>query len=339
MGPRVISMATVDIFVSALVITENHAAILPAFIEEVSSLLRRHYTNHEIVIVDNVSTDATATVLGDLLVRLPCIRYVRLTRATDRETAIIAGLDATIGDYVVTIDPDLDPPQELVAMVDACRKEPDIVLGVARGRHPNPVYRCLRPLFHSLAKLMVGVDLAVGETGFRAISREAVNALVSIRVRRRYFAVVAAEAGLRIAHHPYVRHSRLGRVTAPRLWTAARTGAWVLLNNSLAPLRTATFLGLIGSFVSLLYSLYVVVSYLSRTDIMPGWTTLSLAISGLFFLQFFILSLMGEYLGRLLDESTNRPLYHVRDELSSAVLLTDASRKNVCDQPLDTPAR
>jgi dolichol-phosphate mannosyltransferase len=332
-------MTRSDVFVSAVAIASNHASVLPLFLDELASLLAEQYTNHEVLVIDNGSTDETESVVRQLLTRLPGIRYLRLTRATDRETAVMAGLDAAIGDFVVTLDPDLDPPQELVAMIDTCRMHPDLVLGVDQKRHPNPIYRWLRPVFHSLTHRILGIELPVGETGYRVISRQAVNTLITIRVRRRYFAVVAADAGLRITVHPYARKSRTGRPTAPGLIAAARTGIWVLFHNSLAPLRIASIVGVIGSFLSLMYSLYVVVVYLASSNVMPGWTTLSLATSGLFFAEFLILTFIGEYLGRLTEEASDRPLYHVRHELSSAVLLTDLTRRNVFDQGDSNPLR
>ena len=103
------------------------------------------------------------------------------------------------------------------------------------------------------------------------------------------------------------------------------------VNHSIAPLRLVSMCGLTGSFLSLLYSLYVVAIYLFKQDVMPGWTTLSLQVSGLFFLVFIMLTLIGEHLGRLLDEAVERPLYHVREEQASAVMLSDLARRNVID--------
>ena len=101
----------------------------------------------------------------------------------------------------------------------------------------------------------------------------------------------------------------------------------------------ATGLGLVGSLLSFAYSFYVIGVYLFKSDVMPGWTTLSLLISGLFAIMFLILALMGEYLGRLLEESTDRPLYHLRDEQSSYLMLADPNRRNVLEnsaEPLTT---
>lgn len=325
-------MVKEDILVSAVAVVQNDGAILPAFIGETWEILDRHYANYELLLVDNGSADGTETIVRQFLGRYTGLRYLRLTRETDDETALMAGLDAVIGDYVVTIEPDLDPPAELVSMVETCRAGADLVLGVDR-RPPRQgwLYTALRNAFVVLNRRLLHFDMVIGTTGFRVISRQGINALIRVRLRRRYFTVVVAEVGLKTALHAFGRICRSGRPPKRRLLHSLRVGLSVLIHNSITPLRAASALGLAGSLLSLLYSAYVVAVYLFKSDVMPGWTTLSLAMSGLFALAFLMLALMGEYLGRLLEESAHRPLYHVWEELSSAVMLDHANRRNVLE--------
>jgi polyisoprenyl-phosphate glycosyltransferase len=326
-------MAKLDILVSASAVVRDQAAILPSFVDEVCAILEQHYANYELLLINNGSADRTDEVVGRLLGKHQCVRYLRLTRQADDETAVLAGLDAAIGDYVVTLHADFDPPAELIPMVEACRAGSDLVLGADQHRPSSgPLYEACRGVFHSLTRRLLRIDLVTGTTGFRALSRQAVNALVKVRLRRRYFAVLAADVGLTTVVHPYARISRSGSRPPRNLLWAVRVGLSVLIHNSLTPLRVASGLGLVGSLLSFLYSVYVVGVYMFKPDVMPGWTTLSLAMSGLFALAFLMLALMGEYLGRLLEESTDRPLYHVRDEQSSAVMMTDLTRRNVLDR-------
>ena len=334
-------MAKADILVSAVAVLRDHAAVLPAFVDDLAAVLDRHYANFEIVLVDNGSTDNSPEVVRNLLTRHRCVRYIRLSRPTDDETAVMAGLDAAIGDYVVTLHPDFDPPIELVPMVEICRSGTDLVLGVdGRPAPTGPVYQMMRSAFLGLARRLIGLNLQTGTTGYRALSRQAVNALVKVRLRRRYFAVVAADVGLTTAIHPYPRISRSGKRPERNLLRALRIGLSVLIHNSNVPLRFASTLGLLGSGLSLLSALYVIAIYLFKREVAPGWTTISLLMSGLFFLVFAILALNGEYLGRLLEESSDRPLYHVRDEQSSAVMLAEAGRRNVLNTSVgDAPSQ
>lgn len=328
-----------DLFVSVIAVLHDNALVLRQFVEELSSILDRHYMNYEVLLIDNGSTDRTEEAVRQLLKQYKCLRYLRFTRQSDEETAIMAGLDGAIGDFVVSLNADCDPPSDLVEMVEQCRDGHDVVLGVARNAEPpGLVYSTFRRVFLAAARKLVGVDITTGTTRFRAYSRHAVNVLVKIRLRRRYFAVIAADVGFKTAFHPYDLISRSGQRRTRRLFRGVRIGLSVLIHNSIALLRVASTLGFIGSGLSFCYSLYVVIVYLFKVDVMPGWTTLSLAMSGLFAIAFVILALIGEYLGRLLEETSDRPLYYLRDEQSSQVMLADSTTRNVLDRSEATAA-
>lgn len=319
-----------DVFVSVVAVLRSYARFLPAFVEEVYATLEPRYANFELVLVDNGSRDDTPRVVRDLLGRYKCVRYLRLSRRQKPETAVTAGLDAAIGDYVVTLHPEFDPPAEIPALVEGCRAGADVTFGVAPfPAPPGALYRLLRWGFHRLAGPAFGPDAVRVNSGFRCLSRAAVNALTRVRVRKRHFGLIAAEIGLTTATHPYRFIARGGKAPRVNLRRSARQAVSLTLGHSVAPLRVVSLLGLGGSFVSFLYSLYVVGVYLTKPDVMPGWTTLSLQVSGLFLLVFVMLTMIGEHLGRLVDEAGGRPLYHVREEQASSVMLSDLTRRNV----------
>jgi glycosyltransferase involved in cell wall biosynthesis len=321
------------VFVSVVGVLRSYARFLPAFVAEVCRTLDEHYTNFELVLVDNGSRDDTPAVARELLKRHKCVRYLRLSRRMKPETAAVAGLDAAIGDFVVTLHPEFDPPAEIPAMVEKCRAGADVVIGSAPfPTPPGPLYRTMRWGFVRAAWWLFRMDPVRGSTGFRVLSRTAVSALTRVRQRRRFFDLLASDIGLTTATHEYRFVSRSGKVPRVNLRRSVRTAASMALNHSLAPLRLVSVLGLAGSGLSLAYSLYVVGVYFFKPDVMPGWTTISLQTSGLFFLVFVMLTLIGEHLGRLLDEAVDRPLYHVREEQSSSVMLSDLARRNVMDQ-------
>lgn len=322
-----------DVFVSVLAVYQDQAGVLPLFLAEAFAMLDANYTNFEIVLLDNGSEDSTPSDVKPLLNLYKCVRYLRLTRPLVEEVALTAGLDTAIGDFVVTIHPDFDPVSDIPAMVDLCRAGNDVVLG--RDRSPpriGPVYRLARWGFRKMSRRFVKFDAESGLTSFRCLSRSAVNAVTRVRSRRRYLTVMLAEVGLVPVFHSYTRISRSGGSPRPRLIRAVRIGLSLLVHHSVAPLRFVSVLGLLGSMASLLYSLYVIGVYLFKQDVMQGWTTLSLQVSGLFVLVFLMLTLIGEYVNRMLDELIDRPLYHIREERASAVMITDVSRRNVIDE-------
>src|SRR5687768_8828438 len=107
----------VDAFVSVIALLHNNAEILPQFLRDLSAVLESNYTNYEIVLIDDASDDDTCACVKQLLARHKCVRFIPLSRQMGQEIALAAGLESAIGDYVVTIDPDFDPPDEIVTMV------------------------------------------------------------------------------------------------------------------------------------------------------------------------------------------------------------------------------
>jgi len=325
-----------DVFVSVVAVLRSYARFLPEFVREVYQLLDDRYSNFELVLVDNGARDDTHAIVRDLLKTHKCVRYLKLSRRMKAETAVMAGLDAAIGDFVVSIHPEFDPPGEIPALVEKCRGGADVVFGIAPFPHPpGALYRALRWGFYRVAHAALGLDPVRVNSGYRCLSRAAVNALTRVSLRKRFFSLLTSEIGLTTATHEYAFISRSGKSPRVNLRRAARTAASMAVNHSVAPMRLVSLLGLAGSFLSLVYSLYVVGVYFFQQDVMPGWTTLSLQVSGLFFLVFVMLTMIGEHVGRLLDEAVDRPLYHVREEQASSVMLSDLARRNVMDQSVE----
>jgi hypothetical protein len=327
----------VDIFVSLIAVSAGAEDILAGFVRDAGTTLAGLYTNYEIIVISDPSQQMAMDSVKPLLGEIQCVRYLRLTRAVPRDMAFLAGLDAAVGDFVVAMHPDLDPLSEVRAMIDECRQGNEVVQGRQSLAATGWAYRIARSVFGLLSRWLVVADIPPGYTEFRVLSRSAVNAVTRVRSRRRFFPILADEIGLDLKHYPYQRSSRSGRAEKQNLSIAIRAGMSVLLHYSILPLRIVSIAGLLGSGLSLLYSLYVVLVYLFKSDIQPGWTTMSLQVSGLFALVFLMLSLLGECVGRLLEEGLERPLYHLRDEQSSAVMLANLQQRNVTEKSGSEP--
>ena len=109
-------------------------------------------------------------------------------------------------------------------------------------------------------------------------------------------------------------------------------GVSLIVTNSTRPLRYVALLGLLASLLNALYLVYVLVIALFKAHVAEGWITQSASVSGMFLFLFLILSVLAEYVGRLLEESRDRPLYFVAEERQSSVLIADATRRNVVNE-------
>lgn len=332
-------MGARDCFVSVVAPVRDDGAILAAFVDETIAVLKASYANYELVLVDDGSQDDTSERVGALLAKHPCLRFIRLSRSFGTEAAIASGLDSTIGDFVVVMTPDTDPPELIPEMVELARSGIGTVYGVRLTRGGDPWWlRAGAAAFYFLCARLLGVRLPKNSTHFRVLSRKTVNAVTRIKDRNRYLRVLTASVGYStraVPYHPLARHGRPRHKTFRESVSLAIN---IMVTQSTHPLRLVSWLGLGASLVNLGYLLYVVAVYLLKSKVAEGWTTLSLQVGGMFFLVFLILSVMAEYLGRLMEETRERPLYHVLEERSSNVLLADPERRNVVAESEAAPA-
>jgi dolichol-phosphate mannosyltransferase len=331
-------MAVVDSFISVVAPLHNCGPFITAFIDEVMEQLQRNYTNYELVLVDDGSTDDTAQRVQAALERLPCIRYIRLSRSFGVEIAIASGLDSVIGDYTVVMLPDRDPPAHIPEMVALARNGAGVVYGVRRDRTGEPLWHRLGAFFfYLLASRLFQGTLPRNTTHFRVLSRQAVNAMARIKDRYRYLHLLSFYVGYSAQSFTYAPVWRDTKRRGRGFWESLRLAIGMSVAHSTHPLRWVTWLGLGASVLNLAYICYVVAIYAFKDTVAEGWTTLSLQSSGMFFLLFLILTVLAEYVGRLVEESADRPLYYVLEERNSNVLVAD-KRMNVVQESAPVPS-
>ncbi|MCB1195069.1 glycosyltransferase [bacterium] len=322
-----------DCFVSVVVPLEKNASLyLKEFVQEVIDILKTNYANYELILVDDHLTESIAASLNPLLQQLKCIRLIRLSRHFGIEIAITAGLDTSIGDYVVVVEPNSDPPAEIPQIVNLARANNGVVIGIAERRTKRSSFvKIFEPFFYKLCTFS-GIHFPRNATFFQALSRQAVNGITRVRQKGRYFRVLALNVGFNPVLYHYNQINRSGIHQKMSGIDSLRLALAMIISNSMAPLRFVGLLGIIGSILTMVYILYIIVINILKKDVVEGWTTMSFQITGLFFIHFLILSVICEYVGQILEESKQRPLYYVMEEKSSSVLIADETRRNVMDR-------
>lgn len=325
-----------DVFVSVIAPLHDDADIAAEFIDEVIGVLSQHYSNYELLLVDDASTDDTVAVVSKKLGEHRCIRLMRLSRSFGQEIAISAGLESTIGDFIVIMLPHSDPPAEVPHMVEAARSGFDVVY----GQPSVPPKKTLAAriggrLFYWYANRVCHLNLPVGASLFRVMSRQAVNAVTQIRARVRHLRVLTAYIGFRSRAHPHQPIKR-GRARPGRtLFEGADLAVQTIVTNSIQPLRLAAWISFGVGALNALYLGYVVAIYLFKSNVVAGWTTQSTQSSVMFFFLFLLLAVVSEYVGRILNETIERPMYYVLEERTSSVLLADGDKKNVVGRSVE----
>jgi polyisoprenyl-phosphate glycosyltransferase len=328
-------MAVSDCFVSVVAPLRNDSTIVADFVAEVMDVLRANYTNYELVLVDDGSDDDTVAEVTSLLGRYECIRLIRLSRKFGTEIAIASGIDSVIGDFVVVMLPDTDPPRLMPDMVRQARNGQGIVFGVRKSRAGEPfLMRVATDVFYWAASKLFQLRIPKDSTKFLVLSRQAVNAVTQIKDRYRYIRVLSAYVGYSNQTFVYEPINRYGRPRTKGFLEAVNLAVGIIVTNSTHPLRFVSWLGFIAGALNVLYGAYVIAVYLFRSHVAEGWTTVSLQASCMFFFVFLILTVLSEYVGHILEESRERPLYYVLEERNSSVLLADQERRNVVNASL-----
>ncbi len=323
-------MSIASYFVSVVVPLRDDADILEPFVDELVEVLRAGWQNYEVVLVDDASRDGTRQVAQKLLQRHECLRYLRLSRRFGVEAAMVAGLDGVIGDVAVVLQPESDPPAMLPRFVEAARKSGGVVFGVrTTPSEQGWLYRALHRRFARLSASMLEFDLPDEATLFMAFTRQVLNAMGQYKDKSRALRIFGALVGFSREFMPYAPVPRRRPVRTKSVRQGIEHGVSLIVTNSTRPLRLVALLGLGASGLNAAYLLYVLGIALFKPHVAEGWATLSASISGMFLFLFLILAVLCEYVGRLLEESRDRPLYFVAEEQCSSVLVADAMRRNV----------
>ena len=268
----------------------------------------------EMVCINDGSTDDTLERLVALHEEDPRVRVIDLSRNFGKEAALTAGLDHARGDAAIPLDADLqDPPELIPELLAKWREGFDVVNAVRLSRGGEPSLKKITAhLFYRAINRMSDVKIPADTGDFRLLSRPVLEALKSLPERRRFMKGMFAWVGFRTANIYYHRESRNAGKTKWnywRLWNFALEG---ITSFSQVPLQLASYLGFLVSACAFLYAAYLVISTLVYGNPVKGYPSMMVTLLFLGGVQLMALGVIGEYLGRIYEESKRRPVYLVR---------------------------
>jgi glycosyltransferase involved in cell wall biosynthesis len=309
------SAGPVPVF-SVVVPVFNEAAGLAAFhlrLAAVMNGLTGPVGTWEAVYVNDGSRDHSLGVMHTLRGQDPRLAIVNLSRNFGKEVATTAGLDHARGDAVIVIDADLqDPPEVIPELVAAWREGADIVYAERRAREGEGwLKRATAAGFYQLMQHVGRVRLPRNTGDFRLMSRRVVDAVLQMREQHRFMKGLFAWVGYPSRAVPYVRaprHAGDSKFSYWKLWNLALEG---ITGFTVMPLRVATYLGFLVALCAVLYAGKVVVKTLFLGDPVAGYPSLMTVTLFLGGVQLMTLGVIGEYLGRVFNETKGRPLYLV----------------------------
>jgi dolichol-phosphate mannosyltransferase len=291
----------------------NEEAVLPLLVDRLRPVLDGVGVEYEVVAVDDGSSDQTPAVLQGLLRSWPEVRVIRLRANAGHQAAISAGLARALGDYVVTIDADLqDPPEVISEMLALARaKRLDVVYGVRTDRSTDSMFkRTSARAFYGLIRRLAATDAAVDAGDFRLMSRATVEAINALPEKGRVLRFAVPALAFPSDSIGYRREERAAGRSKYPLSKMVKLSLDSVTSFSIAPLRVATWLGLLGGLAAVLFLLYAVIAQIAGTTL-PGWTSTVVVVAAVGAVQLLCLGILGEYVGRTYEALQARPTYHI----------------------------
>ena len=276
--------------------------------------------SHEIVLVNDGSRDRTWEIMQTLSLTDPSLLAINLSRNHGHQLALTAGLDLCSGDHILIIDADLqDPPELLGAMLERLDAEDaDVVYGVRRSRTGETAFKkWTASAFYRLLARATDVSIPIDAGDFRVMTRRALDVFLAMPEQARFIRGMVSWIGFRQVPFLYDRTERYAGETKYPLSKMISFAVDALTSFSSSPLKLASHVGVGLAFSSLLLIAYILIGWMSGRTV-QGWASLMLVVVILGSVQMFVLGLIGEYIGRIYNESKGRPLYIVQDVVGTA---------------------
>lgn len=293
----------------------NEEKTVALFFESIHAVINplKNYP-FEIICINDGSKDCTLEKLLDARSKDSRIKILDLSRNFGKESALTAGMDWAEGDAVIPIDTDLqDPPELIPSMIESWKTGYDVVLARRTDRSSDSFFkRASAHLFYGFHRVISDYEIPKNVGDFRLMDRKVIEVLKKLPERRRFMKGIFAWVGFKTITLDYTRNERTAghsKFNAWKLWNFALEG---ITSFSTMPLRIWTYIGASVSLFSLLYATFIIFRILFLGRDVPGYASLLVSVLFLGGIQLIGIGVIGEYIGRIYDETKQRPIYIIR---------------------------
>jgi glycosyltransferase involved in cell wall biosynthesis len=298
---------------SVVVPVHDEESALPEFHSRLTAVLGGADGTCEVVYVNDGSRDDTAALLGQLHRDDARVAVVNLSRNFGKEIAITAGLDHASGEAVVVINSDLqDPPEMIPELMARWRQGFDVVYATRASRHGDTFLKKFTARqFYRMMNRVITIEIPANTGDFRLLSRRAVDALCQLREQHRFMKGLFSWIGYPQTSVLYDRDPRFAGKSNFNYWKLWNFAVEGVTSFTTGPLKIASYVGLISAATALLYATWIIYKTLRFGDPVAGYPSLMVVVLFLGGIQLATIGIIGEYLGRVFDETKHRPLYLV----------------------------
>lgn len=295
----------------------NEEESIPVYYDAmVKEMQEMDYVDFEIIFINDGSKDKTLEIIRDLAKKDKKIRYVSFSRNFGKEAAMLAGLRASKGDFVTTMDVDLqDPPSLLSEMYKGIVEEGyDCVATKSTSRHG---YSFIRKIFTSLFYKIIGsmskTEMVAGARDYRLMTRQMVDAVLSMSEYNRYSKGIFSFVGFDTKWIEYENQERVAGTTKWNFWKLLKYAVDGIVGFSTAPLIFASYIGLLFCFIAFIMIIFIIIRTIIWSDPVAGWPSLVCIVFFVGGINLFCTGIIGEYLAKTYLETKKRPIYIVKE--------------------------
>ncbi|NLZ48236.1 MAG: glycosyltransferase family 2 protein [Clostridiales bacterium] len=315
------------------------SVVVPMYYEEevaeecynrLKSVMLENNFNHELIFVNDGSTDRTPDILKQIAEKDSSSKVVNFSRNFGHQAAVTAGVQVARGDAIVIIDADLqDPPELIVDMVKLWQSGNEVVYAKRKKRKGETWFKLITAkYFYKFLDAMSDTKIPQNTGDFRLIDKKVAEVFLQLPERNRFVRGMISWVGFKQVAIEYVRDERFAGETKYPLKKMIKFAKDGIIGFSSKPLKLITTLGLFSVLISFLILIYTLISKIVQSDIEQGWTSIMVAISFFSGVQLLSLGIVGEYIARIYDETKGRPLYIIKDTYN----ITEEKNKNYSEK-------
>ncbi|WP_168122077.1 glycosyltransferase family 2 protein [Paenibacillus sp. HB172176] len=326
---------TASIKYSVIVPMYNEEAVIEHTYDRLKQVMDCTEAGYELIFVNDGSKDRTVELVTMIADFDPHVRLLDFSRNFGHQIAISAGMDYAGGEAIIVIDADLqDPPEVILAMIEKWKEGFEVVYGRRLERKGETIFKKVTAkAFYRVLRSMTTIDIPLDTGDFRLIDRKVCDVLRGLKEKNRFVRGLISWIGFKQTSVEYVREERFAGETKYPLKKMVGFALDGITSFSYKPLKIAGYLGFFLSFGSFIYLLVVLFQRLFTDTTKAGWASMMaiiLLFNGIILL---LLGVIGEYIGRIYDESKDRPLYILRETKGYPIDGEDAAREGDGSNP------